>query len=120
MPKLFGTLAERYANRPGGYTRVHKFGRRPGDNAPVAVVTLVDGPKDIKFEMLARTVGKEVASNRDMRPHGALEGTLDEWKDLVDERTKRDLDKVFKYRDEDDKERFASKARDFAVSFSWW
>jgi large subunit ribosomal protein L17 len=38
---LFGEYAERYQNRPGGYTRVFKAGFRPGDNAPMAVIALV-------------------------------------------------------------------------------
>lgn len=40
--KLFDTLAERYRDRAGGYTRVLKAGYRYGDNAPVAVIELVD------------------------------------------------------------------------------
>lgn len=63
-PKLFETLATRYAGRPGGYTRIHKFGRRPGDNAPHAVLELVDGPRDLKFEMAARATGWDVLSSR--------------------------------------------------------
>jgi hypothetical protein len=63
-PKLFETLATRYASRPGGYTRIHKFGRRPGDNAPHAVLELVDGPRDLKFEMTARATGWDVLSSR--------------------------------------------------------
>ena len=40
--KLFDTLAERYADREGGYTRVMKAGFRYGDNAPLAVIEFVD------------------------------------------------------------------------------
>jgi large subunit ribosomal protein L17 len=40
--KLFGPLAERYRSRNGGYTRVLKAGFRYGDNAPLAVIELVD------------------------------------------------------------------------------
>lgn len=40
--KLFTTLGPRYVTRPGGYVRVLKCGNRPGDNAPMAVVELVD------------------------------------------------------------------------------
>ncbi len=42
VEKLFSTLAERYATRPGGYTRVLKAGFRYGDSAPMAVIELVD------------------------------------------------------------------------------
>ena len=40
--KLFTTLGPRYLKRPGGYVRVLKCGFRPGDNAPMAIVELVD------------------------------------------------------------------------------
>ncbi len=40
--KLFGALAERYASRKGGYTRVMRAGYRYGDSAPMAIIELVD------------------------------------------------------------------------------
>ena len=46
--KLFGALAERYKERPGGYTRVLKAGFRYGDMAPIAVIELVDRDPDAK------------------------------------------------------------------------
>jgi len=39
------------------YTRIHKFGFRLGDNAPMAILELVDNPHDIKLEITARAVG---------------------------------------------------------------
>jgi large subunit ribosomal protein L17 len=42
--KLFAELGPRYANRNGGYLRILKFGFRKGDNAPMALVELVDRP----------------------------------------------------------------------------
>lgn len=48
VEKLFSTLAERYAERPGGYTRVLKAGFRHGDSAPMAIIELVDRDEDAK------------------------------------------------------------------------
>lgn len=42
--KLFTELGPRYSERPGGYLRILKAGFRPGDNAPMAYVELVDRP----------------------------------------------------------------------------
>ncbi|HJV36559.1 50S ribosomal protein L17 [Geomonas sp.] len=42
VTKLFTTIAPRYAERPGGYTRIIKLGIRPGDNAPVSILELVE------------------------------------------------------------------------------
>ena len=46
--KLFGPLAERYATRAGGYTRVLKAGFRYGDQAAMAVIELIDRDPDAK------------------------------------------------------------------------
>ena len=46
--KLFGDLADRYRDRPGGYTRVVKAGFRYGDSAPMAIIELVDRDPDAK------------------------------------------------------------------------
>ncbi len=43
--KLFDTVAARYADRRGGYTRVLPIGTRRGDGAPVAILELVDRPE---------------------------------------------------------------------------
>ncbi|MGI4779967.1 MAG: 50S ribosomal protein L17 [Janthinobacterium lividum] len=51
--KLFGELGPRYQTRPGGYTRILKMGFRVGDNAPMALVELVDRPE------IAEVVGEE-------------------------------------------------------------
>jgi large subunit ribosomal protein L17 len=45
VTKLFGELGPRYQARPGGYTRILKMGYRVGDNAPMALVELVDRPE---------------------------------------------------------------------------
>lgn len=40
--KLFSVLGPRFADRPGGYTRILKCGMRPGDNAPMAIIEFVE------------------------------------------------------------------------------
>ena len=53
VAKLFDDIAERMKDRPGGYTRILKCGNRPGDNAPMAYIQLVDFDLDAhaaKFE----------------------------------------------------------------------
>ncbi len=48
--KLFTTLGPRYVERPGGYLRILKCGNRVGDNAPMAIVELVDRSVEVKVE----------------------------------------------------------------------
>ncbi|MEO1720437.1 MAG: 50S ribosomal protein L17 [Pseudomonadota bacterium] len=57
--KLFDVLGPRYAERPGGYTRVLKAGFRFGDNAPRAVIELVDRDVDAKGAADLARVAKE-------------------------------------------------------------
>src|SRR5262245_63071175 len=45
VEKLFGDLGPRYAKRNGGYLRILKAGFRKGDNAPLALVSLMDRPE---------------------------------------------------------------------------
>lgn len=78
MPKLFGEtkefpgplpkgevpLRERYANRNGGYTRLLLSEPLKHDAAPSAILSLVDGPKDMRFAMTARTIARERKEGR--------------------------------------------------------
>ena len=51
VKKVFETLSKRYANRKGGYSRVLKAGFRTGDEAPMAVIELIDrDPNAIKID----------------------------------------------------------------------
>ncbi len=48
VSKLFDELGPRYAARNGGYSRILKFGFRKGDNAPMALIELMDRPVDLQ------------------------------------------------------------------------
>ena len=117
LPKVFETLAKRYRQREGGYTRIHRFGQRAGDAAPAAILTLVDGPKDIRFEMLARQVGKEAAQAQLLGEGEVIRGGLRDWMKAVDSSTREQVEQSLKFRSMEDRKLFESKTRDFAVSF---
>jgi large subunit ribosomal protein L17 len=58
VPKLFQKIAPRYANRPGGYTRVLRIEPLKEDQAESAILELVDGPNDMRFLMTAKTLAQ--------------------------------------------------------------
>lgn len=47
VQRLFDELGARYKDRNGGYTRIIRLGRRSGDNAEMAVIELVDNPREL-------------------------------------------------------------------------
>nr|WP_319382488.1 50S ribosomal protein L17 [uncultured Roseibium sp.] len=64
VAKLFETLGERYKDRNGGYSRVLKAGFRYGDNAPMAVIELVDRDPDARgADDRARVEAEETAED---------------------------------------------------------
>jgi len=115
LPKLFTTFAKRYAQRPGGYTRIHKFGNRAGDHAPHAILELVDNPRDIRWEITSRAVGWDLLRDKlkSKRPvsiiNAGAEDTLDvisterrltfNEPGLLRPKTRWNLQKVLRFRD---------------------
>ncbi|KAI9671840.1 MAG: hypothetical protein M1831_003368 [Alyxoria varia] len=93
LPRLFGPIRERYLTRPGGYTRVLRTEPRKEDQAPTAVLELVDGPRDMRFALTAQTLARDEMLRREpadytqknaekvtrFRPEG-----VDQLQDLVD------------------------------------
>jgi len=61
VTKLFSELGPRYATRPGGYLRILKFGYRNGDNAPMALVELVDRPEITQPESTSEKNSEQAA-----------------------------------------------------------
>lgn len=59
VSKIFSELGPRYITRPGGYLRILKYGFRKGDNAPMALVELVDRPdnKQLSQPEIIKTEG---------------------------------------------------------------
>ena len=70
--KLFGTIAPRFAERPGGYTRVLHLGRRQGDAAEVAQIELVGSEYDPSQDRDADDAAPAQADSRKKRMGGRL------------------------------------------------
>jgi large subunit ribosomal protein L17 len=62
VTKLFTTIAPRYKERNGGYTRIIKVGIRPGDNAPVSIIELVE--EQVETKTAKKAPAKKAAAKK--------------------------------------------------------
>lgn len=126
VSKLFGSLASRYAERPGGYTRIHKYGNRQGDNAPQAILELVDNPRDLRWEMTSRAIGWEVLkeklkneqpisliNNGTKGVEELLRTEQDSARKILRPMTRWNVQKLTRFRPSDSLSSIASKAKEY-------
>ena len=65
IKKIFDIIADRYKERSGGYTRIVKIGNRFGDNAPTAIIELVDRDEEAKGNDSGPVIEKKISSEEE-------------------------------------------------------
>ncbi|TKX18689.1 putative 54S ribosomal protein L8 [Elsinoe australis] len=96
LPKLFTTIRDRYATRPGGYTRVLRLEPQREDQSPSAILELVDSPKDTRMALTARTLAYQ-------RSQTAKSGSNNQTPHQPNEVTRGNILKVTRFREDGDK-----------------
>lgn len=71
LKRLFDELGERFKDRPGGYTRIIKLGRRAGDGAELAIIELLGNPRDAAAEEASKKRAKGGAKKKAAEPKAA-------------------------------------------------
>jgi large subunit ribosomal protein L17 len=68
LKRLFDEFGERFKDRPGGYTRIIKLGRRAGDGAELAIIELLGNPREAAAEEASKKRSRSVSKKKAAEP----------------------------------------------------